>query len=254
MTSVSLSNEKFTTFLRIINLLKDQANDLDIREGIIRQKNNSENCTYEIKLDEFLNLNLPIIKIKEKLNLFNTFKNNKESDIIIESNSEDERSNFTISDQYSKLLFAMTDLQYMDNKFITEEELNNSWEINNSELILTVNIPKTITDRIKVVTDVFNTTTAHIIFTNNTAMIKAQTINTEQEAIFLKDIPIATDIECMLIIPRIPFIMDHDGELSLSIYKFVKPNGQEIAYNVFSSMIEDIPIKILSGSLIRSSN
>ena len=72
--TISLNGDQYGELLRIISLLKETCNDVDVRGGIIRQRSNDNSCIYEIDLNPLLeDINLPISNIKQKIDLFKIF-------------------------------------------------------------------------------------------------------------------------------------------------------------------------------------
>ena len=54
--SVELDIPKYNTFLRILNLFKDIANDVIVHDGVIRQKTNDKFSVFEIDLKPSLSI------------------------------------------------------------------------------------------------------------------------------------------------------------------------------------------------------
>ena len=124
---VNLDSEQFDEFLRCLSLLKDICNDADIREGVVRQRTNDNSSIFEVDMRSLIqDIDLPISNLKQKLDLFKIFSEQEEVAVSIEEGS------FLLSDQYSVLRFISPKLDFMDNKFMTEVELNSIITLNYS--------------------------------------------------------------------------------------------------------------------------
>ena len=106
---VNLDATKYDEFLRVLLILKDICNDVDIREGFIRQRTNDSATVFEIDLTSIIsNMNLPISELKNKLDIFKCFSGEE----VSISTTDD---CFIIADQYSMLKIKNPILEFMDN-------------------------------------------------------------------------------------------------------------------------------------------
>ncbi len=112
---VNLDSVKYDELLRILLILKDICNDVDIRQGVIRQRTNDSATVFEIDLSSIIsNINLPISELKSKLDILKCFSG-EEVQITTTDDS------FVVSDQYSMLRVKNPILEFLDNKFIIVE-------------------------------------------------------------------------------------------------------------------------------------
>lgn len=241
--SVVLEPERFSDFLRTITILKDICNDIDIRQGHIRQQTNDNSCKFEIDLTSLIqDFNIPISNLSQKLDLFKIFIGQQVEISVNETK-------FSFSDQFSKLIFNCPFLEYLDNKYIDKEVFDSAISLNPEDLILNCQIPKIISDRIKTIGKGFNVNSIQINFLGDTAELLTKTTSKDQEAKLLKDIITNKQIENEnTYMPIIPFIIDHDDEISLEMYE-----GQnDFCINKFSTNISDININIYCRSQMKS--
>ena len=54
MTSIEIDVEKFSTFLRCLTNLKEICNDVDIRNGVIRQRTSDLTAVFEMDLTSLI--------------------------------------------------------------------------------------------------------------------------------------------------------------------------------------------------------
>ena len=210
---IVLNNEQFNNFIKCLSILKDSCNDVDIKNGIIRQHINSRYCVFELDLNSLIdNIDIPIVELKKKLDILKTFKNNDNITISVDDTT------YSISDSFSKIRFNK--LSMLDNKFITVEELGHMFVLNNDDLILKCEINKTISNRIKSVSQNFDINTFKICFSGNRASIILTSQDKSQEAILLSNIETSIDINNVTTnIFNIPFIIDHDDDIIFELYQ-----------------------------------
>lgn len=238
---VNLDSEQFVEFLRCLSLLRDICNDADIREGVVRQRTNDNSSIFEVDMRSLIqNVDLPISNLKQKLDLLKIFSEQEEVAISVEEGS------FSISDQYSVLRFVSPKLDFMDNKFMNEEELNSIITLNEEDLVLGCEILKVISDRMRIITQSFNVNTVKVNFNEETASITTETQARDQQARILSDIVSNRVMKSTSNLVAIPFVIDHDGDMELKMYN-VKEN---VLVNMFSAKISDVNITVFSRSLL----
>jgi len=234
--SVILEKENFEEFLRTISILIDECNDVDIKGGVIRQRSNQKTSFFEIDMNNILpEINMPMTDLKQKIDLLKIFLNEEKVEII---NSEDW---IVFTDYVSKLKFRKPLDNFLDNNFISLEELEKIFVLDESQIILKASIPKNITDRIKTVSKVFNVNSVKVYFDGIKASIKSSAVSGQQAAMFIKDIITEKEIEkSFCSITTTPFILDHDTDIDMTVYMMTDMD----LITKFSSMIGFTPINI----------
>lgn len=209
---ITLSNEQFKNFINSLAVLKDMCNDVDIKGGVIRQHTNSRYCLFEIDLHSLIgNVDIPIIALKKKLDILKIFKNSENVTISVDDIT------YAFSDNFSKIRFNK--LTLLDNRFITEDELANMFELNPDNLIIDCNIDTKISNRIKSISQNFDVNTFKINFENNKASILFSCEDKSQEAVVLDNIDIPKDLNASTNIFTMPFIIDHDEDIKFELYE-----------------------------------
>ena len=237
--SVAFDSTEFAEFCRSLTILKDICNDVDMRDGIVRQRSNEKSCIFEIDLTNFIsNGKLPIVQLKQKLDLLKIFYN-QDVNLSIDDTS------YSFSDSYSSIICLMPDVKYIDNEFMTEEELNSVFVLDEEDLILETTISNAISDRIKTISSSFNSTTLELDFNGETTDIVCATQAGDQKASIVKNIIMNRNVDnCLSNLISIPFITDHDGDMNMKMYNTLK-NG---LINKFSSSIGGVNFIIYSRS------
>ena len=227
---VNLDATKYDELLRVLFILKDICNDVDIREGFIRQRSNDNSTIFEIDLTSIIStMNLSITELKTKLDIFKCFAG-EEVSIVTEDDS------FTISDTYSMLKIKNVLLEFLDNKFITSEELARVVVINQEDLILSTNISKKISDRMRIITSSFHVNSLQTIFEGDTASISTSNQSKDNFAKFVSNIVSNRELNHSVNLVITPFIIDHDGDINMEMFD----TGNNGVTNSFSTTIGSI--------------
>lgn len=249
MTRIELSGEKFNDFIRCLTNLKDKCNDVDIKDGFIRQRSNDLTSVFEMDLTSLIETaTIPLSNIKNKLELFKTFVGQDIVIDIVEGATEDE-SYYTVADTISSIKFNFPLLEFMDNKYMSQEELYNIFDLNDEDLILNTDLVSSITEKIKTVAFIFNTPAIQIKFNNSQAAISAATQSKDQYAVFKKEIEMNMEFtgNYSSNLSTIPFTIEHDNKL---VFKMYKDPTQNVSLNKISSTLGDVNINIYSRSAI----
>lgn len=233
---MNLDLTKFSELIRCLSIFKDLCNDVDIREGFIRQKTNDGAVVFEVDLTSVIGeLNIPISNLKEKLDLFKIFLG---QNVVIDNDSE----NFTFSDTYSSLKFKNPDLDFIDNKFILRSDLESVISTNNEDMMLSTSLISTITDRIRVITQGFHVNNVQVAFAGEEACITSVTQSKDQFANFINGLQAEQNVNCNVNLTATPFIIDHDSDILFEMFK----NGEDRSLSRFSTTISDINIVMYS--------
>ena len=249
MTTINLTEEEYNDFMRCLTILKEICNDVDIRDGIIRQRSNDLTSVFEMDLTSIINnASIPITNLKKKIDVFKTFIGQAVSIEIHEEESVGD-SFFIVSDDQTSIKFLFPTLEFMDNKMITQEELDNIFKLEEENLILSNDLNNVITDRIRIVTENFNTQAIQVKFENDKATISASTQSKDQYAKFKSDIPMNIDFDGNFSsnLSTIPFGVEHDTDLDFKMYK---EEDQSICLNKIKTELGSVEINIYSRSAI----
>lgn len=237
-----VGNDDFKKFLKCLNTIKETCNDVDIRSGVIRQRTNDNAGVYEIDLSRILgDVDLPLLPIKQKIKLIEYFSD----DVKIETTSDPEPAGkMMFSDTYSNITFFKPDQSWIDNKFMTPEELDGMFVLNSEDLVLECEIPKMILDRIRITLQNFNVDRISVVFEGEHANIFAKAKH--DSAKFLNNLVTNRPIECRTTIVPIAFLIDNDSDLKLKMY-----NIGDVSLQKFEFTVDDIDVVLYSRSIIR---
>jgi len=244
----NLTVEGFNEFIRSLTNLKDICNDADIRGGILRQRSNDHTSIFEFDLRTiFDEADIALTNLKQKLELLKTFQG-QEVEITIEIPDDGTLGYYNFKDEYSSITFITPTIDFMDNKFMTEEELVSIFPSSEDTMIFEKDLSQILTERIKIISTQFSISTVLVEFNGETATISAATPSKDQSAIFVDNIMMNEIIENTTTnISKIAFSMDHETDIKFTMFK---DPDQHVALNKFSTNIGDIDINIYSRSQI----
>lgn len=242
-TTLTLDAEQYNDFLRCLTNLKEECNDIDINNGIIRERSNDKTSIFQINMNPILkDITMSISDVKKKLDLLKIFAG---QEVNLEINNED-NGYFILSDQHSSLKFISPAYQFIDNKFMTEEELTAIFNLDEDNLILEHSLESVITERIRIITQSFNIKAIQVEFEGEQAIIKAGTQAKDQFAKFVEGITTNVVLDkCSANLGTIPFGIDHDRAVEFKMYK--DPN-QDISLNTFTTDVGDCELIIFTRS------
>lgn len=240
---VNLDAANYDEFLRVLLILRDICNDVDIREGVVRQRSNDLGTVFEIDLTPIIStLTLPITVLKTKLDIFKVFSGDEVSII-----TDDEA--FTISNQNQKISIKYPELDFIDNKFIAADELFRVIQTNQEDLIMSTQISKKVSDMIRIVTSSFHVNSIQTIFDEDGCKISSANQSKDNFAEFLNNITSNRELNHSANLVITPFIIDHDGDISFEMFDA----GNDTVSNVFSTTIGNTNINLYTrASLVEN--
>ena len=243
MQTVNLNSEQYLNFLRCVSSLRDICTDVDIRDGVIRQRSDDKFSVFEINLAPLIqNLNIPISDLKQKLDLFKIFTG---SDQEVEITTDE--TFFSISDSASIIKFDNPDLDFMNNNFMNEDERDRVFVRNEENVVLATVVPTAISERIRVITSSFHVKSMQIEFSGDRASVTTRTQAKDQYARVLTNLVTERIMpSCFSNLVFTPFIIDHDNDINLKMYLFDEENG--IFVNSFKTSIVGIDLAVYGRS------
>lgn len=242
-SEVCLNRENFDCFLRVLSVLaKGPCSDVDIYEGKIRQRSNDRSIIFEIDMSRILGTEtFHIPDLAKKIILLKTFQN---QDVMLRNDVDD----FIFSDAYSEIKFLKIDRSAMDNHYISEAEFSNLFNLDEEALLLTYDIPFSISNKIQIVTQVFNAISLKAEFKDFSFSLKVDSQAKDQFATFINNVSIADSFEGYSNVNLVPFIIDHDGSVLMSMYKF-----DSKFINKYETKISEFNVNVYSVSSVKKS-
>jgi len=238
--TVNLSSDEYGEFIRCLSILRNNCNDVDIREGIIRQRSNDNASIFEIDLTSLIqDVSFPLTNLCEKLDLLKVFLE-QEVEIGVRDGS------FSFQGQYSVLEIDKPASAFIDNKFMDIEELSTVFTYEEDKLILDYEFPFVVSKTISTWTQVFNITTIQVIFEGETASIVTRSQSKDQYAKFTGDIVSNVVINnCSSNLVTTPFLIEHDSDIEFKMYESAQP---EVLINKFLTKLGEVDVVIYTRS------
>ena len=138
--------------------------------------------------------------------------------------------------------------EYMDNKYISMEELERVFVMDDDELLIDTNLNSIITERIKIITQTFNTQAIQIMFDGESARLTAVTQARDQFAKIVSDIVTNAVLEkCSSNLSTVPFSIEHDEDVNFKIFKHPT---QDVLMNRFATTLAELDVIIYGRAAI----
>ena len=248
-TTIVLSSDLYEEFFQCIANLRDICTDVIIKDGFIRQRTDDKNSIFEMDLTDLFGepVTIPISYFKSKFDLYKVFLG-QEVTIKIHEDEDDEGSSwYEIADNLSRIKFDFPFLSYMQNEFVTEEELAAIFTCSEDDLILETLIEKTITERIKTITSNYQAHFVRMDFAGETLSIGAVDPAKTNRVYFLENLAVEMNFEepYLANMTRIPFMINHDTSYN---FKLFKQPEEMITQNKITTSIGAVPINIYCKS------
>jgi hypothetical protein len=253
-TTIVLNADLYEEFFQCISNLRDICTDVVIKDSIIRQRTDDKNSIFEMDLSDLFGeqVTIPISYFKAKFDLFKIFSGKEVTIKIHQAESEDGSIDFgeswyELADNISRIKFDFPDLEFMQNEFVTEEELAAIVTSTEDDIILETSIEKTITDRIKIVTSNFQTHYVKMDFSGDNLTIGAVDPAKTNHVFFLENLNVEMNFDepHFANMTRIPFMINHDTAYAFKIYK--QPD-EMVTQNKITTSIGAVPISIYCKS------
>lgn len=238
---IKLNAKEFATFLKCMSAVqKAFCSDVNIKGGFLRQKSNDGLIIIEMDLTSLISdCDIILENIKNKLALFNPLA---KQDVNIKINEK----KITFSGVRSLVRFDMPSPDSSANKFMPCEELNNLISLKEEDLVLEYAVKKDVSGLIKAVCKQFAVNSVRISFGQSGASISAITKNKEQYSEIDSGIPFNNVPQGYSNLYALPFIVDHDGDISLKIYNI----QDNVRINKFKTSIGTMDFTIYGRSPI----
>jgi len=239
--SIELTEEKYKTLLRIFSIIGEYCTDIDITNGVVRQKASSGKCRFEMNLKSLIGeRSLPISIIKEKIKVFKLLDGNVK--IFFGDNF------FMFQDSVSSFNIKKPSRDFFSNKFEEESVLRDLGEIEGE--VVEFSIPKELLKKIRVVVKEFNVDAVSIRIDKSGKGVLFSSKNTnDSRFLFTSEIKSSMDFGEVVTInlKDTTFVIDCDDDLHCFINK-LKEKEQTI--NIFQTKISDIDLRMYSTSVI----
>jgi hypothetical protein len=236
MSKITLDRSSFQSLLDILSLIKDDHNDIDIRNGEMRQLSLNRVYIFEADLTTILgNNDLVLPMVKSKVSLLNVLSNDT-IDLLVEPNY------YVFTDGISDLRFNKSSSDYLDNKYMSNQEMSQYFVLDDSLISFSIKIDKGMQNKIKVFSDNFNVDDLMInINENSKAELQIMSFSNVGDAKIVKDIHVNNITEKSRICISVkPFVLDYKNDVDMIVYRTTDEN----VIVKLSSSINNIPFQV----------
>jgi len=251
MNEKTMTKDSFSSLLDVLSLIKDVCNDVDIRNGEIRQLVNNKSFLVEADLQTYLDdsdLVLPLIK--NKLSLLSIFLDGS-NDNEIKFMEFDNK--YIFSDDVTLLRFTVSsNSEHLDNKHMTIEERDKLFIVDPLKLLFSCKLDKFIQNKIKIITENLNVDDVIINIVDNQASFDIVSFNKLNDAKILKNIPVqlVDGKHYRVTLSAIPFKLDYQNDLEFFMYD-ISENGNGKVLCKLETEFNDCKLNIyLPGFLV----
>jgi hypothetical protein len=236
---VTIHPKDFSNFLRCLDLLKDKCNDVQIKGGVLRQRSNFKESIFEMHLSPLISdANIILSNVKQKLPMLKQLS--QQGEVVLISTDD----NLSFLSKRSMLKFINPRKDFLDNKFIPDEDICNLFTLTEDNLIVEYPFTKDTCQLMKVMSKQFNIVSFQMVFKGNEASIIASTLNKDQYSQMESGIPIKKTVQGFSNIATTPFFIDHDDEILLRMH-----NTQETIFiNKFSTTVGKVNVNLYGRS------
>jgi hypothetical protein len=235
---VTIHPNDFSNLIRCLSLLKDKCNDVRICEGILRQRTNDKANVFEMDLTPLVSdCDIVLSNVKSKISMLKGLSGQK-----VKITSTD--NNISFLGEPSMFKFDNPRLNFLDNKFMSSEELGKIFPLKEEDVVLEYYIGKETSRIMKVISSQFHIVSFNVCFEGDTASIIATATSKDHYARIEHGIPIKGPLKCFSNLVVTPFLLDHDGDTLLKMY-----NVQEtVCINKFKTLVGKATVTVYGRS------
>lgn len=237
---VNMTSDQYDEFIKCLSILRDHCTDVDIHSGKVCQRSNDNASIFEFDLSPLIeDIDLPISNLNEKLNILKFF-GGQEVQLTITDKE------FLFAGLYALYKWKSPARRYIDNLFMSEEELSSVFTIDEEKLVVDYEMSTSITDMIKGITQEFDLSAIQVVFEGETVSISVWGPSKDQFVRFVEGIVSNVVIEkSKSNLTITPFVIEHDSDIHLKMYE----SPQEgVFVNKFSTTLGEADVVIYTRS------
>jgi len=141
--SVILSQKDFKDFFAFLNLIRTECKDFSIENGTFRSRSNDRVWIIETELSFLKTVTFSLPNLKDLLKMISQIEKKNDIEIVI----DEEKVIF--KDHYQGLSIPHANQKFLDNEFVTRQELESIFHINTENLFHSEYFPPEIVKKIK---------------------------------------------------------------------------------------------------------
>lgn len=236
---LELPNEIFSKFSSILSVVSKMCTDLTIQDGIICQASDRRSSIISIDMSTLLGEATVLISgVSSKVDLLEPFK--KQSvDVQLEIGNRF----YTFQDNYSKLEFAKPVEEYLNNRFISSDDLQTKLSVAKDGRVFEYQISKFLIERLVALQRGLAASTIRFEFMGNRVQVVISasdnpSTTTIGKLITINDID--REIRGTCVFPIQPFLMGGDR---IDVECIFRNDGENVLLKL-NTLVDEIPINI----------
>lgn len=219
---VTIDKKQWKSFCKALEGLARQCNDVDINDGIIRQRSNDYSAVFEVDLRAIVGgSTFTLTYFEKKLKMLKTLTNR----VTIEPEPE----KVVFADGVSSYSIQALNRSYLDNKFMTLQEMDSVFPgvFQETSLLIRNKIEKMIRKRTRVALSKLNANTYKVVFNTHSASLRVEEgIGSNKPNLsvnVIRDIPLFQPTTGYTRLSPLPFqSFDCDGDMGWEVYRVGK--------------------------------
>jgi len=236
---IELPSEKFSKFTSMLSIVSKMCTDLTIKDGIVCQSSDRRSSILNIDISGIIGESTVLISgVSSKVDLLEPFR--KQS---VDMSLEITNNHYSFKDNLSKLEFTKPIEEYLNNKFISSDELRSKLMINEDENIFEYQISKFLIERLTALQRGLAASTIRFEFTGNKVDIVVSASDNPSSTAIGKLVTIEglnKDVNGICVFPIQPFLLGGDH---INVTGIFRGDGENILLKL-NTDINEIPINI----------
>jgi len=224
--SVTLERDKFDTFASVAKAIYDAGcSDLDIKGGLIRQKNDTGQMIIEMDMNDVIgDIDLSLVNLKQKVQILKTFDLDGAGDVKNTDMSLTLRATeYQFGDSLSKVIFMKSVKSFLNNPHISDDEYKKLIKYTDDNKLMDVEIGDYMSRRIKNVCDSFESDMLRCDLNDGKANFSIATLNNMLRSDVLSEVDVNGEWkEQYFRVKALPFFMNWGSDMTMSVYRVRK--------------------------------
>ena len=253
MAQKVMKREEFSKFLNSIKMIQDVCTDCDIQKGVIRQRTNDRHSIVQIDLKSLLEEDTSICfsLLKQKIALLKSFElddsaevDDAEKDITLELLDK----TYKFTDVFSSLTFRVPIRKFLDNSYVTVEELDKMFDLKEEDMVLSHTITSYMCKRIKAITEGFNSDVVIWNMNGLDASLNTATSNNDNSSQLVRNLSLNVEMpksSARMVV--FPLTLELNSDVEVNGYKL----GKDRLLCKFDMKYFGIPITIYAQSQLK---
>lgn len=239
IVSIELPNEEFSKFTSILGIVSKMCTDLTIKDGIICQSSDRRSSILSIDINTIIGESTVLISgVSSKVDLLEPFRKQG-----VDMQLDITNSYYSFKDSLSKLEFTKPIEEYLNNKFISSNELQSKLMVDDNGYIFEYQISKFLIERLVALQRGLSASTIRFEFAGNKVDIVVSASDNPSTTTIGKLVTIEDinkDVKGICVFPIQPFLLGGD---QVNVEGIFRRDGENILLKL-NTDVNEIPVNI----------